>query len=221
MLRPAALYASTLNRLPPVPSTVPIFKTTVTTTTDENTSTFTDVDIGVPHPLRLVILAVYQGQTNQPSSTVNGIPHQTRIHSSEFGILSQCVPTGQTATITVTAASSVRKAVSVYVAYPRNHIPLDFAIGSAAAGSSATAADVKAQAGGFLIYSGGQNATLSTFTVTWNGVDGTSEQVDAQLEGVASYTSGLINFTQSSDGDDLSLAASTSGLKRIAAASWF
>jgi hypothetical protein len=67
-----------------------------------------------------------------------------------------------------------------------------------------------------LVYSGGQNATLGTFTTTWNGSESLVENVDAQLEGTASYTSGHVNnMLVSANVNDLVMAESASGTKRL------
>ena len=88
--------------------------------------------------------------------------------------------------------------------------------------TDANVANLKAQAGGFLIYAGSQPVVLGTFTTTWNGTNGTlQEDVDAQLEAATSYTTGMIpNFTVSSDNDDLNMAESASGTKLLVAVTW-
>lgn len=208
--------------LPPVPSATVVYKGTQTTTTNETTTTWTGIDIGTPHPKRIVILAVYIGVGTSASATVNGISsyHRTQVTTHEFAIFAHQVPCGTTADIAVTAAASTRKAAAVYVAYPRNHMVLDDGTDTANSATDAVISNVKVQAGGFLIYAGGQNATLGTFTTTWTGPDAVTEDVDAQLESAASYTMGRIDTTVSSDQDDLTLAESVSGTKRLVCASW-
>ncbi len=219
----AQLYMRTLANIPPVPSVTPIYKTTVSTTTDETTSTFNSVDIGTPHPKRIIILACYHGVAAAATATVNGIDHYHRTQNTahEFSMFAHYVPNGTTATITVSATSSIRKAVSVYVAYPENPMPLDSGTATANTGTNANVADMKTQASGFLIYSGGQHATLGTFTTTWNGTEAVTEDIDAQLESAASYTMGRITtITTSADLNDVNMAQSTSGTKRLVVTTW-
>lgn len=220
----AHILIATLGKLPPVPSTVPIYKTTVTDTANANASTFTGVDIGVPHPKRIVILAVFHGVAAACTATVNGKNCDMRVQNTahEFSIFSVELPIGLLGDIVVTAASSIRKAVSVYVAYPKNPMPIDSGTATANTTTDANVANMKCQAAGFLIYSGGQLATLGTFTTTWNGAGGESvvEDVDAQLESASSYTAGHINILRSDDLGDVNLAESTSGTKRLVAATW-
>jgi hypothetical protein len=222
----ARIYAAHLANLPPVPSRTPIYKTTLTTTTDETTTTWTGVDIGEPHPNRLVILVSYVGAaTATPHPVVNGISAGGFITANnEFNLYAISVKTGTTATVTVSGAGgSARKAVSVYVAYPENHMPLDSGNATANVGTDANVANIKVQAGGFLIYGGGQHATLGAFTTTWNGAGGESvtEDVDAQLEATASYTMGRIaTILRSDDLGDVNMAEDTSGTKRLVVVSW-
>jgi hypothetical protein len=163
----------------------------------------------------MVILGIWHGVNAAPTATINGINCYI-IRLNEFSIGYANVPHDNTATITVTAASSLTKAVSVFIAYPQSPIPLDFVTASANTTTNANAANIKTQAGGCIIYSGGQNATLGAFTTTWNGPNGdpVNESVDAQLE-AGSYTSGFINITRSNDLGDLNMAETVSGTKRL------
>jgi hypothetical protein len=203
--------------LPPVPSTTPVYMGTSTTTTDEATSTFTGVNIGTPHPRRMVILANYHGVAAAHSSTVNGqgFCEAQGLGSQEFSMAAFRIPDGDTATIVITATASLRKAVSVFVIYPERHLSLDRASATANTTTDANAPDIKCQSGGSIIYSGGQHATLGTFTTTWNGSDAVTESVDAQLEAAGSYTAGFIPITTSADLNDVNMAESTSGTKRL------
>lgn len=210
-------------QIPKAPFAGCVYKTTLTTTTDENGTTWNSQDIGAPHPSRIVVLAVFQGVNGDLTTvTVNGINEYHKTRLNEFSITAHRVPTDTTATIVVTAATSLRKAVGVYVGYPWNPIPLDFGSVSANTTTDANVADQKTQAGGFLIYSGGQLSTLGTFTTTWNGQgsDAVTENADAQLEATSSYTNGHINITRSDDIGDVNMAESTSGTKRLIVCSW-
>lgn len=211
-----------LGKMPPVPSKDPVYKSTQTTTTDENTSTWTAVDIGVPHPRRIVILACYHGVAAACTGTVNGIAQYYRNQNTahEFSQLAFQVPVGTTADITVTAASSIRKAVSVYVAYPRNPIPLDAGTDTANTTTNAVVSDIEVVASGFFIYNGGQHGTLGAFSITWSPGDPGTEDVDAQLEAAASYTAGNGRIATSSTTGDFTLAETVSGTKRLVVTSW-
>ena len=214
-------YIAHLGIQPAVPFTGCQYKSTQTQTVDETVTTWTSVAIGTPHPKRIVVLGIFQGvDGNMTSATVNGMEAYFKLNLNEFSIAAIQVPNNTLATITVSATSSVRKACSVYVGYPNNHMPLDSGTNSANAATDANVADQKVQASGFLIYSGGQFGTIGTFTTTWNGADAVVEDTDAQLEAISSYTAGHINITGSTDLSDLNMAESTSGTKRLAVATW-
>jgi len=219
MMGAVAVLATT--RVPNAPLVGCQYKSTQTITTDETTSTWNAVDIGTPHPDRIVILAIFAGVNGDvTAASVNGIPffHKTRIN--EFAICACRVPNDTTARIEVSATSSIRKAVSVMVAYPQNPIPLDSGTATANTTTNANVADQKVQRHGCLVYAGGQLATLGTFTTTWNGTDSLVEDVDAQLESASSYTAGHINITISSDTSDVDLGESASGTKRLVVCTW-
>lgn len=210
-----------LRKLPKVPSTIPIYKTSVTTTTDETTSTFAGIDIGVAHPKRIVIACVYHGVVGGPTATCNGIPgYRISNAGHEGAVFVFLVPTGTTATITVTMTGSLRKAVSVYIAYPYDPLPLDSGTSSATTTTAAAVNSFKVQKNGFFIYNGVVDAGLVTFSTTWGGGDTPTENVDAQLEAVGSYTAGLCLNTVSSDASNFTMSASVSSTKRLVAASW-
>jgi hypothetical protein len=135
-------------RLPAAPFSGCQYQTTVTTTADENSSTFTGVNIGTPHPKRLIILGIFQGVAADVTvASVNGIDFCFKNRFNEWCIAACLVPNGTLGDIVVTAASSVRKAVSVWVGYPSNPIPLDFGSATANTTSDANVADQKVQAG--------------------------------------------------------------------------
>lgn len=205
----------------PIPSATPIPKTTLTTTTNESATTWLSVDIGEAHAQRVVILAVYMGNAAVMTGTVQGIAYTSLVNNTSrfVGLMSFAVPTGTTADIVVDVASSLRKAVTVYVAYPTSATIVSSDDDSAAGTTDVVASALTANAGGFVIYAGAQNAFLGTFSPTWSGVDAVVEDVDAQLEAVASYTMGHVNLTESISGN-LTLAESTSGTKHIVAGTW-
>jgi hypothetical protein len=217
LLTPAGLYQHILRPLPPVPSKTVLYKGALTTTTDENTTTWSNVDIGVPHPKRIVVLAAFLGVSANPTCTVANRSFYFGVRQNEFTVLAFLAPCCALADIVLTAASSIRKAVGVYVFYPDNHIQLDSGAVSAATTTDANLADLQVQKNGVLIYCGGQLATLGTFTTTWNGTDAVVEDADAQLESASSYTFGHINITVDTALSDLNMAESTSGTKRLAA----
>ncbi len=238
---PSTLLATSLATLPagpyPLSSSNP-YLGTQTTTTDETTSTFTGVDIGLPHPLRVIVLAVYHGVAAACTATVAGIDAYFREQNTahEFSVHAMQVPNGVTADITVSAVGSARKAVSVFAIYPRSHVPVDSGTATANTTTNATVSDLQtigaaysysgntfvSVLGAQLIFSGGQNATLGAFTTTFTGgMLVVAESVDAQLEGVASYTAGYGRtnggFDAASSSGDVTLAETVSGTKRLVA----
>ncbi len=207
--------------LRPVPSLVPIYMSTQTTTTDETATSWADIDIGVPHPKRAVILAAYVGVAGAAlNMTVNGHQIRDAAITSAFQVGVIPVPDGATATITLSYPSSLRKAVSVYVYYPAKPFALSSGVDTAAATTNGNVPSLHAQAGGCLIYAGGQNATAgSTWTTTWGGAESVVEDVDAASEATGSYTTGHIVFTGSSV-NALDMAETVSGSKQLAAATF-
>ncbi len=208
--------------MPAVPSAIPIYKSTQTTTVDEDTTVWTSVDIGTPHPNRVVILAGFHNQQGVFSSTVNGIPPAAlRSTASNYtGIASHLVPSGTTATVSYTMAGALRKAVSVYVAYPVSPVFIS-AGGDTASGTTDAVVALTGMTGGFAIYAGAQGAVLGTFTTTWGGADAVVEDVDAQIEALASYTTGHINFTENQASASVTLAESLTGIKHMQACSFY
>lgn len=205
-----------LKKLPKAPFNGCQFKTTLTQTVDETTTTWNSVDIGVEHPNRVVILAILMGVGVDGTSTVNGAGNNGRARSGTCEITTHKVPTGTSVTVTVTATGSVRKAVGVYVAYPKDTVTRNSGSGTANTTTAATNTPIVAIKNGFLIYIGVQAATLGTFTTTSNGTDAVTEDVDAQIEATSSYTFGHINFTESHSNRTLTLTQSTSGTKNLA-----
>lgn len=210
---------------PPVPSLIPIYKTTLTTTANEDTTVWTGVDIGLPHPKRLIVLAGYRGVSvsfNPTQVSVNGIQACETERAREWLLAAVPEPTGmKLAEISVTGTGSVRKAVSVWVYYPERLPTQDdfFGVGNVAGTTDANVANVTARAKGCLLYAGGQTATLGTFTTTWGGADAVVKDVEAQLESATSYTAGHINFTVSSNTNAINMAESNSGTKNLVAMS--
>jgi hypothetical protein len=222
MTAPFLAYAR-LTQWPKAPLLTPSYQGTQTTTTDETTTTFSGIDIGLPHPDRLVILAVYHGVAASCTATVNGIPSFFRAQNTahEVSLHAVRVPNGTTGAIAISATGSLRKACAIYIAYPARHAPWDSGTATATTTTDANVANQKLLAGGFAIYVGAQHAVLGTFTTTWNENGTVTEDVDAQLEAAASYTMGRIaTVTISSDNGDVNLAESTSGTKRLAVATW-
>lgn len=215
--------------MPAVPSRAVIYKTTLTTTTDESNSTFSSVDIGVPHPRRIIILAIFKGVATTASAWLHSSANVTKFHraadngSHEVAIYFLPWAGNSTVeTIVVGATSSLRKAVGVYIAYPYDPLPIDSGTATANTTSDATVTNMATAGGGFAIYAGCQQSTLGTFTTTWNGAgaEAVTEDVDAQLESASSYTFGHIDIVQADAQGDVTLAESTSGTKRLAVATW-
>ena len=218
---PSLAHGFITRPIPRAPFTGVQYLGDASTTTNETTSTWSGAVIGDPHPDRIIILAIYQGVNGDVTDAqVNNQPFYFKNRLNEFAITAHRVPHETTATISVSATSSLRKAIGGYVAYPLNPIPLGFGSASATTTNDAVISNIKAQVNGGLVYSGGQNATLGTFTTVWSGADAVVEDIDLQLEATASYTFGHINFTGSTDQSSLTLQESTSGTKRLCAATW-
>ena len=98
---------SLIDRLPPVPSLVPVYKSTQTTTTAETVTTWLNVDIGVPHPKRVVIAALAKGHANISAMTIGGQYASVRWfggHEQAFHVAR--VPNGTTADIVASVTTS-------------------------------------------------------------------------------------------------------------------
>lgn len=204
-----------LKKLPKEPFVGCQYKTTLTDTANATLSTWNNVDIGVEHPNRVIIIVAFVGVNITATTIVHGVGLSQRARLAEGQITSHLVPTGKSVTITVSAVGSVRKAVSVYVAYPAS-ISKDSVTVTAATTTNAVSGTLKSIKNGFLVYIGSQVATLGTFSTTWGGTDAVTEDVDAQLEAASSYTSGHINFAgASNDTFKLTLATSASGTKNL------
>ncbi len=205
----------------PVPSTIPIYKSTQTTTTDEDVTTWAGLDIGVPHPQRVVIVAGFIGVSVTSSCTVNGISHTASVGNGtrNSAIYSIPVPNGLLGDVVVTAVGSVRKAMSIYVAYPSSPAIISSGLDSQTLTTDATAS-LRVLVGGFVIYAGSQGATLGAFGTTWSGAESVTEDVDAQLEAASSYTTGSFAVTAAST-STLTLAETVSGTKHFVAGSFF
>lgn len=205
-----------LKKLPKPPFVGCQYKTTLTDTADATVSTWNNVDIGVEHPNRIIVVATFVGVSVGVTTLVQGADRLFTQRIATVCITGHAVPSGTSVTITVSATGSIRKAASVYVAYPYS-IWRDSGSVTATTTTNAVVNDLKSVQNGFLIYAGAQLATLGTFTTTWNGTDAVVEDVDAQLEAASSYTMGHINFTEASnDVHDITMAASTSGTKDFA-----
>jgi hypothetical protein len=192
-----------------------------TTTTDETTTTFNNLPIGVEHPRRLVIASVYHGVAAACTATCNGTNmHRIQNTAHEFSIFFLQVPVGTTASISISATSSVRKKLTVFISYPSNPIPLDSGTDTANTTTNASVANLQVQYLGCLIYSGGQHATLGAFTTSWGGSEVVTETNDAQLEAAASYTDGYIAVITSTSTNALTLAETVSGTKRLVVGTW-
>lgn len=202
---------------------------TGTQTTDETTTSFgiTFPAGSPPHPHRLLVLACYHGVAAAATATIQGfgggtggtVCHVIQNTAHEFSIFFIGVPTQDGVRFSLSATSSLRKAVTPFLIYPQNPIPLASGTDSANAATDAVVSNLQVQAGGYVIYNGGQHATLGTFTTTWGGTDSVVESVDAQIE-AGSYTAGYIQITNSTSTNGVTMAESASGTKRLVAASW-
>jgi hypothetical protein len=216
MLRAPALI---LDRLPPAPSLVPVYKTTLTTSTNETTTTWNDVDLGEPHPHRVIVLACYHGVSAVPTVVIHGVTaflfgpaaYEERIAIAQL-------PNGRTGTISVSATGSLRKAVSVYVAYPHRHFGPEDANATSVSGTSNATITMRVCRNGGLIFAGCQQAVVGPFTMTWSGAEAVTENVDADSEATSGYVHGMIpSFLTSQFTSTLTLAETVSGVKRLIA----
>jgi hypothetical protein len=187
--------------MPPVPSLTPVYMSTQTTTTDQATTTWSGLDIGVPHPKRVVVVGYFSGATNASTVTLNGL-EPVALENNNGGTRYTNtyvfpVPSGTTGELIASTSGSSRKAASIWVYYPNR----PFAISSgqdSATGSNPISASLTVQAGGAVFYTAECSAVLSTFTTTWGGTESVVEDVDAQHEATSTYTMGHINILTSS-----------------------
>jgi hypothetical protein len=211
------------NQVPKVPFSGCQYLSTLTSTVDQLDTTFTGFSIGIPHPDRLIILAIYHG-VNSPLFQVilNGYNANGWTQLNEYSLAHVSMKEGTIGDLIIgcDAASHARMNVSVYSAYPLNHIPVDGGADSAAGTSDVVVSNIKAYKDGFLVYSVGQHAVESTWTASWNGTDAVVEDYDAVPEAGSSHSTGHINFTYSSDDRDLQLSESLTGLKRLVTRAW-
>lgn len=214
----------------PVPSAVPIYKTTLTSTSNVasgSSYTFSTVDVGVAHSKRIVII----GHISPSGST--GIPliggtSATNVASdgsaAGFNLSVAPAPTGTTLDIEIPiiAGTAARCVVAVWIAYPNSITKVDS--GNDTSGASGTtdavASDIAVVPGGFLIAWGGQISTVGSFTGTWSGIDTPVEDVDATLEATTSYAGWSMATTETASGGDFTMAESVSGQKELCVASW-
>jgi hypothetical protein len=210
-----ALGHSRLDTIPKVPFAGCVDQGAMsTTTTNEDSTTFTDVSIGAEHPKRVVAVMVYHGVAALCTVTINGKPCAF-VRQDEVSAHWVDIPNGTTASVTITAASSLRKAFRVFVCYPASHMPLGKSTVTAGGTTDAVISNFPVHALGCTAY-GGSQSVLGTYTTTWSEADAVNESIDAQLEASISYTFGYINHTVSSSQNTLTMAETTSGNKRLA-----
>jgi hypothetical protein len=192
---------------------------TQTDTANADLSTWAGVDIGTPHPNRLVVLSIYRGIGNVAAdTTVNGIsPFLEQNNSSasaQGGIHVFRVPLGLTADLWVSVVGSQRKAVGVTILYPKSPRFLLSKSNDQQTTTTDATGTVPTMAGGTVFYAGTSNGTLTAFGTTSSGADAVIEDVDAQLEATGSYTFGHINVTIGGD-ITLTLAETVSSTKQL------
>jgi len=222
MLASTPFYSCGLAPYPPVPSRSPVYKTTLTTTTNETTTTWTGAEIGTEHPLRIIILGIYGGVSAAITATVNDIPPFYSLRNGQSAVLAFQVVSGITATIVVSATASERKAVHVYVAYPHSHTPLDSASGSASTTNPVALTDVKTIAGGFAIVAGRANGgSTGAVSCTWSGNGTITEDYDSVMEATATPGAYRVHtITESGDSGDGSFTCTGSNTKNAVMVSW-
>lgn len=207
-----------LNKLPPKPFVGAQYVDTQTTTTNETTTTFSGFDIGQAHPFRVVCVFSYVGVAIGITVLVNGLT-TSFVRQDELIVAWVKVPSGLTADIEISAVGSTRKFCAVYILYPDSHMPLVKGTVSAAGTNDAIFTNSPVAAGGCFLYACSQGV-LGSFTTTWTEADAVVEDRDSQLEASSSFTCGHINITESSNTNTLTIAESTSGVKRAARVTW-
>lgn len=199
------------------------FSSTLTRTIDETATTWTGVDLKLPHPDRVILFMCHHGANAAPNSaSLNGTPClllQTITSYSTYMIhYPEPVTTG---TFVFSVTGSIRKGVGVYVLYPRSPVPLEVGQVNAAGTSDAVYTDCEVQAGGCMIHMCGSLSSNVTFTTpTWSGVDTPVEQYDTALETASGFTHGYTLITRSSVLDDLTVAVSGTSTRRLLVASF-
>jgi hypothetical protein len=174
---------------------------TQTTTTNQTTTTWSGLDIGVPHPKRVVVVGYFSGATNESTVTLNGLSPVALENNNDGTRYTNTyvfsVPSGTTGELIASTSGSSRKAASIWVYYP--HQPFAISSGQdSATGGTLLTASLTVQAGGAIFYTGELSAVLSTVTTTWGGTESVVEDVDDQLEATSTYTMGHINILTSS-----------------------
>lgn len=109
-------------------------------------SSWANVNIGEASAERIIVVATSDtAGTHISAVTVGGIAATRRANGSYAQIWTASVPTGTTATISVTSSSGTLNGIGVYAIYGLNSaVPFD-------TGTGTTSAPVDVQAGGFVI----------------------------------------------------------------------
>lgn len=195
--------------------TVLTFQTSTGSTSNLTTYTFSSVAIGTAATDRLVIVAVYwesgSGSISLASGTIGGVTADisiTRSGSIACALMTARVPTGTTATITVTLSGGATKcAIGVWSATGVVSATPDATGDDVGAGS--VSAQMTVPESGFLIAAA---VSAATGGVVWGDA---TERFDASLESSIQYsgadvtTAGDVEFDVTDAGEELDLVAAT------------
>lgn len=180
-------------------------------TTDLDTYTFTNQNLGEVSPARYIIVAVYTRDTGVGAKTITSVTvggvaativkqeQNADTNSNICGLAIALVPTGTTGDVVVVFSEVViRAAISLYRATDIDPIPID----SGSSTATVPTYDIDVAAGGFVIGVGGSSAT----SAVWVGI---TENIDTVVEGGLLITSASSSFASAQT--NLTLSCTFSG----------
>lgn len=171
-------------------------------------SSWANVDIGEPADDRIIVVATSDAAgTPIGSVTVAGNAATRRVNGTHAKIWTVSIPTGSTATISVSSSSATLNAIGVYAIYGLNsEVPVDTDTG----GSTAT---LDVNSGGFVIAC---YEAVNAGTPTWSG--GVTRDYFATTGGSNTYSSasGIFPVAQTAN----IVVSQSVNSPSIAAASW-
>lgn len=205
---------------PPPPSSE--FRTSVVDATDQTTYTFNNVDIGVAHSTRRVVVAVASVSTIS-SATIGGVSATIHIQvgsGDQAGLISAVVPTGTTATISITfTAAGLMCGIGVYrLINETSGSPHATASDTTVAtGVLSTTINVPTNGSLFAVAKAFQKAGPLTFT--WSGA---TERYDQAVESLDTHSGASETGLASQTGRTVSvtLSASTNVSGMLAVMTW-
>tara|TARA_R110000823_G_scaffold241850_8_gene366477 strand:- start:72 stop:734 length:663 start_codon:yes stop_codon:yes gene_type:complete len=144
-----------------------------TSTSTANPVVITLVDIGDPHPQRMVAVLINTGgsigESDVLTCTIGGVS-TTVVHERSAAICYAKVPTGTTATVSFTWSGALDQTnLLAYRFNTRETTTLD-AVTASVFGNH-TIADVECEDGGVVLWCTGYPGTTGTITASWNGTD--------------------------------------------------